>query len=179
VKIKVDVPTTKASGGWLICNSPLGCGTRILQGWSSGIGIVDNNDFERKLTKLLHWSNMYLLPEGAWQAPQFANVDAATLWNHETLPGTLEAPIGVARAKHQFLKLNQTYTLSSLKEWIERFEKFVKDHDLGNFSKSHEWINHNYKGKPNITALWTWNGNLPKLAAVGLQDWDNNPSKVA
>jgi hypothetical protein len=177
VKIKVDVPTMKDGNGWLICTSPLGCGTRILQGWSSGIGIVANDDFEKKLTKLLHWSDKYQIPKGSWQAPEFPKVEAP--WHHVTLPGAMEAPIGVARMKYQFLKPDHTYTLSSLVEWIERFEKFVKAHDLGDFSKSHEWINHNYKSKPNVTALWTWNGKLPKLEAVGLQDWESNPAKAA
>jgi hypothetical protein len=167
--VVVDVPTSKDMSGWLICNSVLGCGTRILQGWSEGIGISQNVDFEAKFARLLLWSD-YAAKKDITQVKGY--------WNLQLLSGIMEAPIGLSRTKLQLLKPKQTYTISSLVPWIERFEAFVKKHDLGDFSKSHVWLNHNYKGAPNITALWTWNGNCPSADSLGLKDWQNNPEKL-
>lgn len=156
---KLETPTTKDSGsaGWCIINSELGCGARILQGWSSGIGISNNeSEFEKKLFTLMYLS---LHPQ-----------HCSNKWDMNNLGG-VSVPIGVARYRHQFLKPRATYILSSKTPWIDRFEKFVKTHDLGQFSVSHEWLNIFWGGNMNKYATWTWNGKIPTAAAVGITDW--------
>jgi hypothetical protein len=175
-KIKVDVPTvaSRDESGWAILNSSLGCGTRVLQGWSEGIGLDEAGNkalFEQRFYKLLAWSAH--LPLKVRDTDYTGNLKSKYqgYWNIAS-KGNTEAPIGIALCRHQFLNPNQTYTISSLVPWIDRFEKYVKDNDLGEFSRSHEWSNINYRQKPNVTALWTWNGRVPKKPEE-LANWED------
>jgi hypothetical protein len=157
----MDTPTSRYRDktGWLICNTSLGCGSRVLQGWSSGIGIAADNkaDFERKLFELLYLSNNQKY--------------AKDKWTSTNLGRSVEAPISVSMFRYQFLTKGSTYTMNSTKDWVERFEAFINKHNLGTFSKSHEWVNAHYNNAANITAVWTWNGAVPKAADVGITDW--------
>lgn len=159
--LKLDTPTTRYRDkrGWLICNTSLGCGSRILQGWSAGIGIDSENrdDFEKRLFHLLYLS----------LNPRYCKDN----WNTFNTGKSVEAPIGVSLDRWQYLTKGQTYTMNSLVEWIDRFEAFVNKHGLGTFSKSHAWQNAGYKRENNVTAIWTWNGVVPKAADVGITDW--------
>jgi len=179
--ISIDIPTVKEGMGWLICTTPLGCGSRILQGWSSGFGIAGNEtSFETKLAKLLHWSIKApeLLDNHSVRGYIYTNYTINQHWGTCPVVGPAMAAIGVGRAKYQFLKPNWTYTLNSTEEWIDRFENFIKKYDLGQFSKSHAWVNYNYKQARNVTAVWTWNGKVPCLDEVGLKDWVDSPYNV-
>lgn len=158
---KIDTPTVKYRDktGWIICNTSLGCGSRILQGWSSGIGVDASNQklFERKLFELAYLS-----------------INTQYVTDHWYSYGTghsVEAPIGVSMHRYQFLESGRSYTINSTSDWITRFETFVTKHALGVFTKSHEWKNPDYHKGNNVTALWTWNGSVPKAADVGIIDW--------
>jgi hypothetical protein len=159
--LTLDTPTTKYRDkpGWLICNSSLGCGSRVLQGWSAGIGIDAANEagFEKKLFELLYLS----------LNKQYAKDN----WGTFSTGRSVEAPISVSMYRYQFLEKGSTYTMNSTAPWVKRFEEFVAKHNLGTFTKSHEWKNPHYRNAENVTAVWTWNGNLPKAADVGITDW--------
>lgn len=157
----INPPTTRYRDqqGWLICNSSLGCGSRILQGWSAGIGIdsANQNEFEKRFFELLYLSANTAYIKDKWEA---YNTGKST-----------EAPIGVGLNRYQYLYKDYTYTLNSTAPWIDRFEAFVTKHNLGQFTKSHVWNNPGYRREGNVTAVWTWNGNVPKSADVGITDW--------
>lgn len=157
--LKLDPPTVQSGTGWLICNSSLGCGSRVLQGWSKGIGISaeNKNNFEERLFKLLYLS----------KHPDYTK----TRWNLKGLGRNVEAPISVGMHRYQFLTPKTTYIMSSVSDWIERFRVFVETHKLGDFSVGHEWKNPHHTGDLNRYASWTWNGNVPKAADVGLKNW--------
>jgi hypothetical protein len=157
--VQYDTPTVKSGQGWLICNSSLGCGSRVLQGWSSGIGIASSNkqEFEKKFFHLLYLSK---------------NQDKCTTkWGYLYKDRQVEAPISVSMGRYQFLEEGTTYTFSSTSDWIERFVAFIQKYDLGTVSVGHKWINKHYMDKENQTGTWTWNGKLPKSADVGIENW--------
>lgn len=155
--IKLDTPTVASGHGWMICNCSLGCGSYIFQGWSEGIGIYDNSDFEKKLFTLLY-SSMH-------------QEHVRNPWNLSYKGRHVEAPIGVLMSHHQFLVKGTTYTFNSTVEWVARLVEFVKKHDLGEISVGHVWINTNYKQHRNQTGTWTWNGKVPKSTDVGITNW--------
>lgn len=155
---KLTTPTVKrGKSGWCITNSSLGCGTRVLQGWSEGIGIANNADFEKKFFQLLYLSRH---PEHIEEH-----------WIMEGLGRSTEAPIGITMNRYQLLTPHWTYTFNSLEHWSIRFKEFVDKHCLGVCTLGHAWVNFNYQQHTNITGTWTWNGNVPKAVAVGYTDW--------
>jgi len=146
------VPTSKdpMSRDWKIGQSNLSCGLKEIQGWSSGIGINNNDqNFEKNLTLLLYWS---------------ANQDKfkGEKWDNVSMDGKTLGPIGVGRYLFQFLAKNFNYMFSSEDKWIDRFEAFVKTHDLGQFSRTDTFINNVYCNNKIQAAVWKWNGNVPK-----------------
>lgn len=162
---KFDTPTVNSSEkiGWRICNTVLGCGLHVFQGWSSGIGIQGNETtFETKFFKLLYASTV------GYKSPECLNVR----WGVAEVGKPLEGPISVANMFYQFLTPKQTYICSSTLKWVDRFEAFVKKHDLGDFGRAHVWQNKNYKNEDNVAFTWTWNGTVPKAADVGIKDWE-------
>jgi hypothetical protein len=150
-KIEHAVPTSDnvMESKWKIGSSSLSCGLIELQGWSSGIGIASNNDFEKKLTQLLFWS-------------VYQSKFKGKLWGTKYIEGEPLGPIHVPRRLSQFLHPRQNYLHSSEKAWIDRFEKFVKDNDLGTYTRTATLENPNYHKHAIEVAVWTWNGNLPK-----------------
>jgi hypothetical protein len=156
--MSLNTPTVKTGIGWRILNTDLGCGSRVLQGWSSGIGIAGNENFEEKLFHLLYLSKNQNHVKDKW-----------------SMHGTgisLQSPIGVSYNLWQFLENGRTYTLNSKEKWVDRFEAFVKKHNLGDFSRGHAWHNPSWNEGKNVTCTWTWNGNVPKSADVGLVNFN-------
>lgn len=153
-KIPMEVPTSKDPNArdWKLATSSLSCGLNELQGFSSGIGINDNEkDFEKKLALLCYWS---------------ANPGQFTKdkWSQVTVNGPTWGPIGVGRYLRQFLFKNQNYLHSSNEKWITRFENFVKENNLGAYHRTGSFANPNWH-KGNIEcAVWVWNGNYPDLS---------------
>lgn len=163
---KFDVPTVKSSDstGWRICNTVLGCGLHVLQGWSSGVGIKGNETtFETKFFKLLYASKLDFRHQEKYLSNRWSIVDVGR---------PLEAPIAVSNMFYQFLSPKQTYICSSTIEWVNRFEDFIKKYGLGELGRGHVWKNKNYKNEDNVAFTWTWNGKVPKAEDVGIKDWE-------
>jgi hypothetical protein len=169
---KLELPTVNGAfnQGWRLCNTILGCGLVIFQGWSKGVGIYGNDyDFENKFFTLL-WASKYYT---TLKYPENDNCTAFEWWGwKDAEKGVSEAPIGVSMGYWQLLRPLQTYVASSTVEWVERFEKFVTKHKLGVLGKGHIWKNKNYKDDDNITFTWTWNGKCPKAKDVGIENWE-------
>ena len=141
---------------WNIFSSVLGCGVRVLQGWSEGIGMGSNkDDFEDKLFLLTYYSH--------WSSVHPAR--PINFWYSRSLEGNLEAPIMVSRSRFQFLAAPMSYVLSSHDTWLDRFAAYVSKHKLGTFSKTHSFVNTGYKNNKDAVALWTWNRACPPIQA--------------
>lgn len=152
------IPTSKdtSSRDWKIASSSLSCGLRELQGWSSGIGINGNSeDFEKKLALLCYWSQ-----------PNNQTFLQGEKWYTKGVEGPTWGPIGVPRCLWQFLQAGQNYMHSSEKSWIDRFEKFVTENDLGSYQRTGSFRNPNYKGAQIEVAVWVWNGKHPDMSKV-------------
>lgn len=134
---------------WNISNSVLGCGLLNFQGWSSGIGINGNEKLEDKLFLLTYYSaHQQKYPH--------------TKWGAKALPGgSVEAPIGVSRMRYQFLSDRFGLVCGSYVEWLERLGKFIKEHDLGDFSITHSYKNKQWGNHVDAVGLWNWNGKHP------------------
>lgn len=151
--------------------SPLSCGLRFIQNWSEGIGIHYNHkqadNFERAMTTLIYFSKKRNELTRDWSKSLDKHTVpglADALWDAKDMgQDGWVARIGVTNNKFQFLAPGQNNLISSKKHWVERFEKFVKDNDLGAFTKTEAFKNPNYGGSENYiqVAVWTWNGKLP------------------
>jgi hypothetical protein len=155
LNIPVSVPTSKdqSANTWKLGNSSLSCGLKEIQGFSTGIGIDGSNDteFEKRLALLTYWS---------------ANQSKFTgeKWGQVTCEGRTWGPIGVGRYLNQFLWPKQNYLHSSNEKWITRFEKFVKEHDLGTYLRTGSFPNPNWHKGDIECAVWVWNGKHPDMS---------------
>lgn len=173
--------TKKESDGvnpnWFIDTTPLGCGLLTFVGWSGGLGIDETSNklnFERDMFKLLFWSRKANPTGHAYVWPENYPGDRGNL--HTPLKEKPEDPtfrkVHIMRANRKFLSPLHTVLLSSKVEWIERFAKFVKDHDLGDFSVSHVFRNKYWRNNELLNATWTWNMNVPDHKKCGIETWE-------
>jgi len=142
---------------WKLTRSMLSCGLWEFQGWSSGVGISNNEDLENKLVLLCYFSKNTVKYKGL-------------KWGMRSLAGENHAPIGVPRMMAQWLSPRQNYLLSSQSYWIDRLEQAIKKYELGTFTKTGIVINNNYGGHEIQCGIWTWNGTCPPLSVIGYDE---------
>ncbi len=148
---KLPTSNNPLESAWKIATPLINCGIRELQGWSQGVGICDNSNLEEKLFLLTYFSKN-------------RNKFTGEQWGVKALNGDRVAPIGVSRSLYQFLDPNQNYGMASQVAWVDRFEAFVKKHNLGDFHRTPGFKNPNWHQGQICMAVWVWNGNHPNVS---------------
>lgn len=174
---KVNNEADGVNPNWFIDTTALGCGLVTFVGWSSGVGIdAEHNQkcFEQDMFKLLFWSSRTrydwdcIYPE---DYPGKKNASNVAYTDKKYADATF-TKVSVALKNFNFLPKTHTILLSSKVEWIERFQKFVKDHDLGEFTISHIFVNKYWRQNELLNATWTWNGKVPDPKKCGIKTWE-------